>query len=123
LPAAGTPGDLVVGAVETPRTWERRAFVYDFASGSVTDLAPALGGYGEANGVDGALVVGTLSEADRERAFVHDLDTGVTTFLPALPQPGVDPSRTRTDALAIDGGFIVGRSGTTIVAWNLSALP
>jgi len=116
-------GDLVVGAVETPRTWEHRAFVYDVVSGSVIDLAQALGGYGDAMGVDGALVVGTLREEDRGRAFVHDLDGGLTTFLPGLPQPGVDPSRISTGALAIEGRFVVGWSGKTIVAWDLSALP
>ncbi len=116
-------GDLVVGAVETPRTWEHRAFVYDFASGSVIDLVSALGGYGDATGVDGALVVGTLREEDRGRAFVHDLDGGLTTFLPGLPQPGVDPSRISTGAFAIEGRYVVGWSGTTIVAWDLSTLP
>jgi uncharacterized membrane protein len=122
--ARDVDGDLVVGSVETPRTFVHRAFVFDFATGTATDLSPILGENSDAAGVDGALVVGTVTDpAGRRRAFVHDLRTGVTTFLPGLPGPGGEPSMVDTAALGIEGRFVVGWSGSTVVAWDLSTVP
>lgn len=112
--ATDVDGDLVVGGLETNRTFEDHAFVYVVSTGEVTDLAETLGGQCRALAIDGTIVVGWVQiGADATAAFAYDHADGTVRILPSLGS---------VRATGISGQLVVGVAGTTVVVWDLAAL-
>lgn len=118
-------GDLVVGAYEvmvtlTPLHVENRAFVYDVASDTLTDLEPLLDGSSIAHAVDGDVVVGSVQTGVEHpytySAFAYDVRTGELVTLPA-PEGSSAPGQ--VEARQVSGRLVVGRSGSSLVSWTL----
>ena len=100
-------GDLVVGAIQTPKPWVDQAIVYDLASGAVTNLSAQIG-ESRALDVDGPIVVGGSSNGP----FVYDHRTGEVRILPS-----------GDTAIAVSGDLVVGIDGDQVVVWSIAATP
>jgi hypothetical protein len=130
--ARAMDGDLVVGGVETPVTFVHRPWMFDAASGVMTDLGAGAPGSGDLVAIDGTLAVADITLADGlAHAFVLDLVDGTWRQLPdEVPPPGVAATGRASIAIDISGELVLGTSGwalpdgsraSHVVIWDLSA--
>jgi hypothetical protein len=100
-------GTLVVGGIQTSKTWTNQAIVYDIATGDVINLSSELAGASRAFGADGSIVVGEAESG----AFVYDHRTGHVHVLPGGGR-----------ASDVSGSLVAGEIGHTAVVWDIGSL-
>ena len=113
--ASDVGGALVVGGLETRRTFRDHAFVYDAETGTVLDLIGVLDGQSRALAIDGMNVGGWARAADDQAAvaFVYDYAAGTVRILAAAGD---------ARATAISGSLVVGVDGGSAVVWDLESV-